>query len=45
MERLGITPKADQRVAVPGVRRGLRYLAVAGSPTHMNRYEVDDLAA
>jgi hypothetical protein len=33
-----------ERVAVPGFRRGLRYVAVAGSPKYMNLYEVDDLA-
>jgi hypothetical protein len=32
-----------ERVAVPGFRRGLRYVAVAGSPKYMNLYEVDDL--
>ena len=33
-----------ERVAVPGFRRGLRYVALAGSPKYMNLYEVDDLA-
>ena len=33
-----------ERVAVPGFRRGLRYVAVAGSPRYLNLYEVDDLA-
>jgi hypothetical protein len=33
-----------ERVAVPGFRRGLRYVAVAGSPKYLNLYEVDDLA-
>ena len=33
-----------ERVALPGFRRGLRYVAVAGSPKYMNLYEVDDLA-
>ena len=33
-----------ERVAVPGFRRGLRYVALAGSPKYLNLYEVDDLA-
>jgi hypothetical protein len=33
-----------ERVAVPGFRRGLRYVAVAGSPKYMDLYEVDELA-
>ena len=33
-----------ERVAVAGFRRGLRYVAVAGSPKYLNLYEVDDLA-
>ena len=33
-----------ERVRVPGFRRGLRYVAVAGSPRYMNLYEVDDAA-
>jgi hypothetical protein len=33
-----------ERVAVPGFRRGFRYVAVAGSPRYLNLYEVDDLA-
>jgi hypothetical protein len=33
-----------ERVAVPGFRRGFRYVAMAGSPRYLNLYEVDDLA-
>ena len=33
-----------ERVAVPGFRRGLRYVALTGSPKYLNVYEVDDLA-
>ena len=33
-----------ERVAVPGFRRGLRYVALAGSPKYLNVYEVDDVA-
>lgn len=33
-----------ERVGVPGFRRGLRYVAIAGSPRYMNLYEVDDIA-
>jgi hypothetical protein len=33
-----------ERVAVPGFRRGLRYVALAGSPKYLNLYEVDDVA-
>jgi hypothetical protein len=33
-----------ERVGVPGFRRGLRYVALAGSPKYLNLYEVDDLA-
>ena len=33
-----------ERVAVPGFRRGLRYVAVSGSPKYLSFYEVDDLA-
>ena len=33
-----------ERVGVPGFRRGLRYVALAGSPRYMNLYEVDDVA-
>jgi hypothetical protein len=33
-----------ERVAVPGFRRGLRYVALAGSPRYLNLYEVDEVA-
>jgi hypothetical protein len=33
-----------ERVAVPGFRRGLRYVALAGAPKYLNLYEVDDVA-
>jgi hypothetical protein len=33
-----------ERIAVPGFRRGFRYVALAGSPRYLNLYEVDDLA-
>ena len=33
-----------ERVGAPGFRRGLRYVAIAGSPRYLNLYEVDDLA-
>jgi hypothetical protein len=33
-----------ERVAVPGFRRGLRYVALAGSPKYLNLYEVDEVA-
>jgi hypothetical protein len=33
-----------ERVGLPGFRRGLRYVALAGSPKYLNLYEVDELA-
>jgi hypothetical protein len=33
-----------ERVAVPGFRRGLRYVALAGAPKYLNLYEVDEVA-
>ena len=33
-----------ERVGVPGFRRGLRYVAIAGSPRYLDLYEVDDVA-